>query len=123
MRSMRTGVLLRAVLGVATFGALLGCAGAAEDTRDTTPTVVRMTGSGNTYQYEPARVLSTNGIIEFVNDSEMPHDVVWAEKTLGKSSLIKTGGRWRTTIKTSGEYAYICTLHPGMKGIIAVELP
>lgn len=123
MLNMRNGTLLRAVLGFVMFGALLGCAGAAEDTRDTAPTVVRMTGSGAQYQYEPSRVVSTNGIVEFVNDSEMPHDVVWAEKTLGKSPLIKTGGRWRTTIKTSGEYAYICTLHPGMKGTIAVELP
>ncbi len=57
--------------------------------------------------------------VVWVNDDPVVHsstsdDEVW------DSDLIQPGGRWARTFDEPGEFAYHCTPHPFMKGVIVV---
>lgn len=38
-----------------------------------------------------------------------------------KSANIRKGGTYSKKFKRSGKYPYVCTLHPGMKGVVKVR--
>ena len=46
-----------------------------------------------------------------------PHDVVGD----GFQSEVQTTGAFNHTFQATGEYPYVCTIHPGMDGLIVVE--
>jgi plastocyanin len=70
--------------------------------------------------YQPATITVKKGeSVTFVNKDPFPHTVTAAGKFDSKS--IAANGKWTYKATKAGEFPYICTLHPNMKGTIEVE--
>ena len=71
-------------------------------------------------KYEPEVVTVKRGeTVVWINKDPFPHTVT--AKGGFDSHDIAAGKSWKYTARKSGEYAYICTLHPNMKGMLRVE--
>ena len=71
-------------------------------------------------RYEPSSITVRKGdTVAWVNKDPFPHTVTAAGKFDSRS--IPANGRWSYRATTAGEFPYICTLHPNMKGTIKVE--
>ncbi|WP_067861407.1 cupredoxin domain-containing protein [Nocardia shimofusensis] len=52
----------------------------------------------------------------------VPHSVQGiGDKAMGINSPILTTGEWSYTFTVPGEYRYLCSLHPDMRGTVTVE--
>jgi plastocyanin len=58
--------------------------------------------------------------VVWVNKDPFPHTATAQDKSFD-SKEIAPGKSWRFTAKKSGTFAYICTLHPTMKGTLVVK--
>ena len=109
---------MRAFLGVVLFaaaGALQGAAPGAFAAGAAKPAVT-IDGS----KVEPASITVKKGeTVTWVNKDPFPHTVTSAGRFDSKS--IPPNGKWRWRAKAAGEYSYICTLHPNMKGTVVVQ--
>ncbi len=119
MPKLNTGIASRIALAVTAAAlALGGCGGGGDDGG----------GSGGGAEVEmtdeltfaPPRISVTPGeTITWRNVGEVPHDVVARGI---RSPLVRGGETWPTTAPDEpGELAYVCSLHPGMRGRIVVE--
>lgn len=73
-------------------------------------------------KFEPETVTLTRGdTVACVNKDPFPHTVT--SKGAFDSRSIAPGKSWKYTPTRVGEYPYICTLHPNMKGMLKVEWP
>ena len=71
-------------------------------------------------KYEPEVVTVKRGeTVVWINKDPFPHTVT--AKGGFDSHDIAAGKSWKYTARKPGEYAYICTLHPNMKGMLRVE--
>ena len=73
------------------------------------------------FRFQPERLTVARGDrIVWVNKDVVPHT---ATSRAGRfdSQTILVGKSWTLTATKKGEFAYICTLHPAMKGILNVE--
>jgi len=71
-------------------------------------------------RYAPAAIAVKKGdSITWVNKDIFPHTVTAAGKF--DSREIKPNGKWTYRAAKAGEFAYICTLHPNMKGTLKVD--
>ena len=71
-------------------------------------------------RYEPATLVVKKGdSITWVNKDIFPHTVTAAGKFDSKS--IAANASWSYRANSAGEFPYICTLHPNMKGTLKVE--
>lgn len=71
-------------------------------------------------KYEPEVVTVKRGeTVVWLNKDPFPHTVT--AKGGFDSHDIAAGKSWKYTARKPGEYAYICTLHPNMKGMLRVE--
>jgi plastocyanin len=71
-------------------------------------------------KYEPVTVTAKRGdTVVWVNKDPFPHTVT--VNGVFDSREIPAGKSWSYTPRKAGEYAYICTLHPNMKGTLKVE--
>ena len=57
--------------------------------------------------------------VVWVNEDPFPHTATAAGKFDSKN--IAEGGSWAFTAEQAGEFAYVCTLHPGMTGVLVVK--
>lgn len=75
------------------------------------------------FKFEPATVTIHSGdTVEWKNEDSAPHTAtVDADKPAFDSGVINSGGTWRYNAKEKGTYAYICTIHPNMKGTLIVQ--
>ena len=90
-----------------------GIAMAAE--RPITHTVVMKATS-----YAPsALTIKLGDTVVWRNEDPFPHTATAAGVFDSKS--IAAGGSWKYRPKAAGEYAYVCTFHPNMKGTLKVE--
>ncbi len=70
--------------------------------------------------YKPETITVKKGeSVTWVNKDPFPHTVTAAGKFDSKS--IAPNGKWSYRATKTGEFPYICTLHPNMKGTIRVE--
>jgi len=70
--------------------------------------------------YKPETMTVKKGeSVTWVNKDPFPHTVTAAGKFDSKS--IAANGKWSYRATKAGEFPYICTLHPNMKGTIKVE--
>ena len=70
--------------------------------------------------YKPETITVKKGeSVTWVNKDPFPHTVTAAGKFDSKS--IAANGKWTYKATKAGEFSYICTLHPNMKGTIKVE--
>ena len=71
-------------------------------------------------KYTPEALTVKGGeTVVWVNKDPFPHTVT--AKGAFDSHDIAGGKSWKYTARKAGEYAYICTLHPNMKGTLKVE--
>lgn len=56
--------------------------------------------------------------IVWVNKDPFPHTVT--AKSVFDARSIAEGKSWKYTARTPGEYPYLCTFHPNMKGTLRV---
>jgi plastocyanin len=91
-------------------GASIGIAAAA-----TTHTVVI-----DGVKYDPETLTVKRGdTVVWVNKDPFPHTVT--SKGGFDSHSIAAGKSWKYTASKAGEFAYICTFHPNMKGTLTVK--
>jgi plastocyanin len=70
--------------------------------------------------YAPAILTVKRGdTVVWVNKDPFPHTVT--AKGVFDSHNIAASRSWKYTARKAGEFAYICTLHPTMKGTLKVE--
>ena len=70
--------------------------------------------------YKPETMTVKKGeSVTWVNKDPFPHTVTAAGNFDSKS--IAANGRWTYRTTKAGEFPYICTLHPNMKGTLKVE--
>ncbi len=102
-------------LAVACTGVAAVPAIAADAAKPVTHTVV-MDG----VKYAPdALTLRRGDTVVWVNKDPFPHNVT--AKGAFESPDIAAGKSWKWTARKTGDYAYMCTLHPNMKGTLKVE--
>ena len=71
-------------------------------------------------KYEPETVTVRRGdTIIWTNKDPFPHTVTAPGKF--DSHDIAAGASWKYVARSVGQYDYICTLHPNMKGTLRVE--
>jgi plastocyanin len=58
--------------------------------------------------------------ITFINKDFFPHNVRSDAAHL-RSGQIDVDGSWSVQLNTPGTFEYVCTLHPGMKGVLRVR--
>ncbi|MBE0543077.1 MAG: cupredoxin domain-containing protein [Verrucomicrobia bacterium] len=70
-------------------------------------------------QYYPATIEVKKGdVVEWKNDDLVPHTATAASFDSG---TIASGQSWRHTFTDAGNFPYVCTFHPQMKGIVIVK--
>lgn len=71
--------------------------------------------------FTPSEITVAPGTsVTWVNNDAMPHTVVDVNKSFRSKTLIK-GGRFSFTFTNAGDYDYVCSIHPNMKGKIIVK--
>jgi len=73
------------------------------------------------FEFKPqALEVKVGDTVEWVNRDMLPHTAT-ATANGFESKTINPGGRWRWTARAAGQYAYVCALHPNMKGVVQVR--
>jgi plastocyanin len=98
---------------------LIGCdmgvaAGAKAKPKTHTVTIEAMR-----FQPETLTVVAGDTIV-WVNKDLVPHTATSRAASFD-SKTIQADQSWRVTLRTKGDFAYICTLHPTMKAMLRVE--
>ena len=112
----------RGVRWSAALACTVACAATVPPTaaaRDATPPtrhVVIMEGT----QYEPAMLTVKRGeTVVWINKDPFPHTIT--APGVFDSRSIAAGKSWKYKARRAGEFPYVCTLHPTMKGMLRVE--
>ncbi|HZU13663.1 MAG TPA: plastocyanin/azurin family copper-binding protein [Chloroflexota bacterium] len=86
----------------------------------THPQIVEHPGGHPDALYEPNPIRVRVGqVVAWVNKDHEAHTVT-ADDGSFDSGPIAYGSTWRWVFARPGTYAYFCTLHPGMHGVIIV---
>ena len=64
--------------------------------------------------------VSAGDSVVWINKDPFPHNVV-ADNRAFHSREIATNSRWKMKATRKGSIAYVCTLHPTMKGTLVVK--
>ncbi len=71
--------------------------------------------------FQPASLTVAAGdTVEWVNKDFFPHTATSTQEKFD-SKPIEAGKSWKYVARTRGEFPYICTLHPTMKGTLRVK--
>jgi len=69
----------------------------------------------------PSEITVTPGTtVTWVNNETMPHTVVDPNKGFRSKTLVKDA-KFSFTFTTPGDYDYLCSIHPNMKGKVIVK--
>ena len=72
-------------------------------------------------QFQPATLTVTRGdTVVWVNKDLVPHTAT-SRAGLFDSQIIQADKSWRFTVRTQGEFAYVCTFHPTMSAMLRVK--
>lgn len=72
------------------------------------------------FKFEPATVTIAAGeTVQFINVDEEPHTATSTDGTFNSKAL-DTNETWNYTPTTPGNFPYICSIHPFMKGTLTV---
>lgn len=116
MRKMLTvsSLLLLAV-------AAAGCTSSGSSTPGKNASVIIMKDSGVGH-YHPGTVeVERGGEVVWTNKSGVVHNVVFDQPSIQSSGLMKDGDTFSASFPYGGNFSYICTLHPTMKGSVVVD--
>jgi plastocyanin len=85
------------------------------------------TDDGTALLFDPDEVSVPAGAtvrLTFVNESTVPHNLTFGDPIDAATATVVQPGAEETiefTAPEPGEYTFVCTLHPGMEGTLAVE--
>ena len=84
------------------------------------------TGEGASLEFEPKAVTAPANVqvaVTFTNHSTLPHNLSFDEPIAVKTTDIAGGASETINITTPapGSYKFVCTIHPGMEGELAVQ--
>ena len=72
-------------------------------------------------QFDPAELIVKRGSrVVWVNEDLFPHTATATAKRFDSGS-IEAGASWGYVASQPGDYAYLCALHPTMKGRLIVR--
>jgi plastocyanin len=72
-------------------------------------------------RFSPARLdIKAGDTVTWRNKDAFAHNARTGGKGF-RSPDIPASGSWKYTASTKGEFAYVCTLHPGMKAVLVVR--
>ena len=75
----------------------------------------------NNFAFDPQTVVVSPGqTVTWVNDAAVPHTST-ARRGRWDSGAIRPGQTFRRTFRRAGTYAYVCSIHPSMKGRVVVR--
>jgi hypothetical protein len=60
--------------------------------------------------------------VTFLNPTEAPHDVTGRQGEWG-SGILENGAAFKHRFASAGVFAYSCSLHPGMAGVVVAGGP
>lgn len=81
------------------------------------PTIAQV--SMRNVQFYPATLeVIKGGAVEWKNDDLVPHT---ATSPSFDSGSLASGQSWRRTFSEAGNFPYVCTFHPHMKGVVIVR--
>jgi plastocyanin len=110
--------VLRALRLAVVFTALASTPGLAQDANNAGP-VATVSMDHNTFI--PGEITVAPGTtVTWVNNEPMPHTVVDSNKGFRSKTLVKDA-RFSFTFTTAGDYDYVCSIHPNMKGKVIVK--
>lgn len=71
--------------------------------------------------YDPVAIKVNSGTtVTWINNDSVVHTVTDSEKSFD-SGFIQAGKTWSYMFSSTGEFDYICTLHPWMTGTVSVQ--
>ena len=74
------------------------------------------------FQFSPATLTVSRGTtVTWINNDDVPHLIVSADRRFKQSPVLDTGQKYQTTLDKPGTYKYFCSLHPMMQGTIVVK--
>ena len=110
--------VLRALRVTLLFTVLASTPGLAEDPQNAGASPV-VSIDHNTFI--PSEITVAPGtIVTWVNNEAMPHTVVDLNKGFRSKTLVKDA-KFSFTFTTAGDYSYLCSIHPNMKGKVIVK--
>jgi plastocyanin len=72
-------------------------------------------------KFNPGTVtIKAGGKVTWTNDDSVGHDVTADDFESGSPGGIEGGSTFSHIFKKPGTYAYVCSVHPGMKGSVKV---
>lgn len=72
-------------------------------------------------KFNPGTVtIKAGGKVTWTNDDSVGHDVTADDFESGSPGAIDGGSTFSHIFKKPGTYAYVCSVHPGMKGSVKV---
>ena len=72
-------------------------------------------------KFNPGTVtIKAGGKVTWTNDDSVGHDVTADDFESGSPGGIDGGSTFSHTFKKPGTFAYVCSVHPGMKGTVKV---
>jgi plastocyanin len=139
--TIRPSVRLAVVAALLAAALLSGCGGGGKKTPTTTPSTlpgagtgftgttsapgtfaVQIVTSGSTWKFQPPSVTVAAGTaVTWTNDTDVSHNVIFSDASVKSSDLFAKGESFKTTLDKPGTFAYICGIHPDMKGSITVQ--
>jgi plastocyanin len=73
------------------------------------------------FTFIPSEITVAPGTtVTWVNNEDMRHTVVDQNKGFRSKTLVKDAA-FSFTFTTAGEYSYVCSIHPNMKGKVVVK--
>lgn len=74
------------------------------------------------FAFDPATLtVKVGATATWTNRDSATHTVAWADGSQGSRSLTDGGAPYSRTFDTPGTFAYVCGIHPRMKGTVVVE--
>ena len=114
---------LAGALGLAAVGALAGCAPGKPEpvpSDDSAEPAVTVRAFDN--QYDPPEVeIAPGQAVEWIFEGPAEHDVVSNDRTFVSELL--TSGTYTHVFAEAGEFPYLCSIHPEMRGVVRVVAP
>jgi plastocyanin len=116
--SFKLQSVLRALGVTLLFTALASTPGLAEDQQVAGASPV-VSIDHNTFI--PSEITVAPGTtVTWVNSEAMPHSVVDVNRGFRSKTLVKDA-KFSFTFTTAGDYSYLCSIHPSMKGKVIVK--
>ena len=111
---------MRLVSIAAALGLILFAASSSMTAENTAPKTHTVNIENMRFDPEELTVNAGDTVI-WVNKDLVPHTATSAKEGLFDSELIESGKSWQYKVEGKGYVDYICTFHPGMKGVLNIK--